>query len=325
MAILVTGGAGYIGSHVVRLLRQNSEEVVVVDDLQTGKKERIPGVPLLELSLESPDSVEALVQFMDRHSVKSVLHFAGRKQVLESVEKPAWYFQQNIGGLSNLLLAMETVGVSELVFSSSAAVYGSSEGPSITERAHTVPINPYGYSKLAGEHLIEFAYRQMGIRAASLRYFNVAGAGWPELADTAVLNLVPMVFERLDANKSPLIFGADYSTPDGTCIRDFIHVLDLAEAHVETLNYLRTGPTRHEVFNVGTGTGTSVKSMIDLILQTSGSSSRPKVEHRRDGDPAEVVCNPELIKKTIGWASKRSPTEIIRSAWDAHLHFQKTL
>ena len=318
MTVLVTGGAGYIGSHVVRLLRERGDSVVVVDDLVTGVAERIVGAPLVQMDLSDSRSLPLLEATMLEHDVHSVMHFAGRKQVPESINKPAWYYLQNIGSLANVLLAMEAAHVPRLVFSSSAAVYGSSEGLALRESAPTRPINPYGQSKLAGEWLVEAAVIPLGLRASSLRYFNVAGAGWPDLGDTAVLNLVPLVFERLSQRMAPHIFGGDYPTPDGTCIRDYVHVLDLAEAHLATLDSLGEGPPRHEVFNVGTGLGSSVRMIIDEILAVSGIDISPVVLERRTGDPSVVVADPRAIAEVVGWAASRGLTDIVNSAWNSH-------
>ncbi|TFC49996.1 UDP-glucose 4-epimerase GalE [Cryobacterium shii] len=323
MTVLITGGAGYIGSHVVRLLRERGDEVVIVDDLVTGDRSRVPGVPLFQMDLSRSDSTEALEKIMRDHSVRAVIHFAGRKQVGESVDRPAWYYQQNVGSLAHLLIAMENTHVSELVFSSSAAVYGAPEGASVREDTLTKPINPYGETKLVGEWLVAAAVKSLGLRACSLRYFNVAGAGWPELGDTAVLNLVPMVFERIDQGLSPLIFGEDYATPDGTCIRDFIHVLDLAKAHLATLDSLSVGDPRHDIFNVGSGKGFSVREMVDAILGETGVALTPHGRERRLGDPAIVVADAQLIANTVGWVSQLDLSDIVRSAWESHQLLRK--
>ncbi|TFD50810.1 UDP-glucose 4-epimerase GalE [Cryobacterium frigoriphilum] len=319
MTVLVTGGAGYIGSHVVNLLLDRGDSVVIVDDLVTGVQERVAGVPLTQIDMSVSEAPDVLEKIMRDNDVDAVIHFAGRKQVAESVARPAWYYQQNVGSLANLLLAMESAAVKRLVFSSSAAVYGSSEGASLQEDTPPRPINPYGESKLIGEWLVADAVTSFGLRASSLRYFNVAGAGRPELGDTAVLNLVPMVLERLDRGLSPLIFGADYDTDDGTCVRDYIHVLDLADAHLSTLDSLTEGDPRHDVFNVGTGIGSSVRAMVDEIVRVSGSEALPEVLGRRPGDPATVVADPRLIFDTVGWTATRGLTEIVQSAWDSHL------
>lgn len=317
----MTGGAGYIGAHVVRLLRDRGDDVVVVDDLVTGDAGRNPGVPLYELELSGAGAPAELAQIMREHSVSSVIHFAARKQVAESVQRPAWYYQQNLGGLANLLLGMQDASVRQLLFSSSAAVYGASEGGALDESARTLPMNPYGETKLVGEWLVADAVNPAALRAASLRYFNVAGAGWPELGDKAVLNLVPMVFERLDAGEPPIIFGNDYPTADGTCVRDYVHVLDLADAHLAVLDSLAIGEPRHEVFNVGTGVGSSVREMVAEILAVAQSTLKPEVRPRREGDPAVVVADPGRIAAQLGWRAKRGIREIVASAWASHEHF----
>ncbi|TDW29784.1 UDP-glucose 4-epimerase GalE [Cryobacterium psychrophilum] len=320
MSILITGGAGYIGSHVARLLRDRGDEIVIVDDLITGNRERVPDIPIIELDLAHADSIGTVEAILREYSVTSVFHFAGRKQVGESVIRPAWYYQQNVGALANLLIAMEAAEVSRIVFSSSAAVYGAPDNGLIPETARTEPINPYGESKLAGEWLISGAATAQKLRAASLRYFNVAGAGWAELGDTAVLNLVPMVFDRIVQGLPPIIFGDDYLTTDGTCVRDFIHVLDLADAHVATMDSLKDGPPRHEVYNVGTGFGASVREMIRSILTAAAMDLTPEIRGRRAGDPGSVVADPVAIELALGWKSKRGIDEIVTSAWESFLY-----
>ncbi len=317
MTILVTGGAGYIGAHVVRLLQQRGEKVVVVDDLSTGQEGRIGGAPLVRLDVSSPEAVEVLTRTLTEHEVTAVVHFAARKQVGESVEKPAWYYQQNVGGFTNLVTAMEAAGVDRLVFSSSAATYGMPSVSMVEEKLHAEPINPYGETKLIGEWLGRAASRSWGLRFVALRYFNVAGAGWPDLGDPAVLNLVPMVLDRLERGEQPKIFGDDYPTPDGTCIRDYIHVLDLAEAHLAALGYLDEDECAYDVFNVGTGTGSSVREVIDEIGKVSGLDVTPEILPRRAGDPPQLVASPERINKVLGWTGTQGLEPIIASAWEA--------
>ena len=324
MKVLVTGGAGYIGSHVVRLLVERGDDVVIVDDLSNGDADRIGDLPLYRLDLADPAVIPALGETMRRHGVEAVIHFAARKRVDESVERPAWYYRQNIGSLANLLEAMQAEGVHRLVFSSSAAVYGATEGSAIAEDDPTEPVNPYGATKLVGEQLVEAAAAAFPLRGASLRYFHVAGAGWPELGDTAVLNLVPMVFERIDADESPLIFGADYPTTDGTCVRDFVHVLDLAQAHLAMLGHLETMEPGHVAVNVGTGSGWSVRQVIEAITRTAGVDLPPVVRDRRAGDPAAVVADPSLIRAMTGWSARLGLAEIVESAWASHEYFRAT-
>lgn len=317
MTILVTGGAGYIGAHVVRVLHERGEEVVVVDDLSTGRAERIGGATLVHLDVASPEAVGTLTRTMRDHGVTAVIHFAARKQVGESVERPAYYYQQNVGGLTNLLAAMEAAGVDRLVFSSSAATYGMPAVSLVEEKLHAEPINPYGETKLVGEWLGRAAARAWGLRFVALRYFNVAGAGWDELGDPAILNLIPMVLDRVERGERPAIFGDDYPTPDGTCIRDYIHVLDLAEAHVAALEYLAEDSREHDVFNVGTGRGASVREVIDGLAEVSGVTMDAEVKPRRAGDPPHLVASPERINTVLGWHATRTFDEILTSAWNA--------
>ncbi len=318
MTVLVTGGTGYIGSHVVRLLTSAGARVVVVDDVVTGVESRIPDVPLTRFDLAEDDAPDRLAELMQREQVESVIHLAARKQVGESMTRPAWYISQNVGGLANLLAGMRRAHVTKLVFSSSAAVYGDTHAEPIDETAETRPISPYGQTKLAGEELVEAAGRTFGLRGVSLRYFNVAGAHVPELADRAALNLVPMVFDRVDKGADPLIFGDDYPTPDGTCVRDYIHVQDLAEVHLGVLQYLEQEQRQHAVFNVGTGVGYSVREVIDMIAEVSGRVLTPEVRVRRPGDLPSVISKVDRIAATLGWRARFGLREIIESAWAAH-------
>jgi UDP-glucose 4-epimerase len=315
--VLVTGGAGYIGSHIVRLLIDRGDSVVIADDLVSGVRARVPGVPLLQLDLAAGGSVKALESFIEHEGVDAVIHLAARKAVGESVARPIWYYRENIVGLATVLEAMESVGISRLVFSSSAAVYGDATGV-VSETTPAVPASPYGSTKLVGEWLISDAVKSSALRAISLRYFNVAGAGWAELGDRAVANLVPMVFQRIDAGESPQIFGGDFPTPDGTCIRDYVHVLDLAEAHLAALDHIDDLDHAHRVYNVGTGTGTSVREMIDAILDAAKSKLLAEVVSRRAGDPAELIASADRIRMELGWSARFSLDEIVNSAWNSH-------
>ena len=315
MSILVIGGAGYIGAHVVRLLQERGEDVVVVDDLSTGTPDRIGDAPLIELDVASEGSEEILARTMTEHAVTAVIHFAARKQVGESVEKPEWYYLQNVGGMAKVLTAMRQTGVTQFIFSSSAAVYGMPDAELISEDTRCEPINPYGQTKLIGEWMLANAERAWGLNWTALRYFNVAGAGWPELGDPAILNLIPMVLDRLARGDHPKVFGDDYPTPDGTCIRDYIYVLDLAKAHLAALDHITD--QRDHVFNVGTGTGYSVREVIDAVGQASGLDATPDVVERRAGDPPKLVASPARITDELGWTAENGLTQIVTSAWDA--------
>ena len=244
MTVLVTGGAGYIGGHVLRVLAAAGRDVLVVDDLSTGRAARLDGVPLLRLDLADPGCVPHLAGAMRTHGVTSVVHLAARKRVHESVQRPLWYLEQNVGGVAHVIAAMERAGVASIVFSSSAAVYGCPANDLVHEDDALAPVNPYGRTKLAGEWLVRSAARAWGLRAVSLRYFNVAGAGAPELGDDVVANLVTCALDRLARGQRPEVFGTGYPTPDGSCVRDFVHVVDLAEAHVVALDRLDQGGTR---------------------------------------------------------------------------------
>ena len=317
MSVLVTGGAGYIGSHVSRLLQQQGQKVVVADNLSSGLVSRIDDATLLNLELSNADSVALLVSAIKEHGVTKVIHLAAQKQVGVSVQEPEWYYQQNITGLANLLSAMRQTNVTQIVFSSSAATYGMPDVDLVNEDVLCAPINPYGQTKLIGEWMIANAGIAWGLRGASLRYFNVAGTGWPELADTAVMNLVPIVFAAIKAGIAPKVFGTDYPTPDGSCIRDYVHVLDLAEAHISALEYLDRDDRPHSVFNVGTGTGSSVLEVLAEIKRVSGIDFEIDVVSRRAGDPPALSADVSRIQQTLGWTAKRGLKEIVESAWAA--------
>ena len=314
MSILVAGGAGYIGAHVVRLLLERGEEVVVVDDLSYGTPERVKGASLVELDVASGQAPQTLAEVMDSHGVTAVIHFAARKQVGESVERPAWYYQQNVGGLANMLLAMETAGVKQMIFSSSAAVYGMPPVEVVPEDIDCRPINPYGETKLIGEWMMADAEKAWGLRWAGLRYFNVAGAGWDDLGDMATLNLIPMVLDRLAKGETPKIFGTDYPTPDGTCIRDYIHVADLADAHLLALE--SNAPGVHRVLNLGSGEGFSVREVIDVCREVTGHPIPDVVAPRRAGDPAVLVASSARAIAELGWNPTRTDLRtVVEDAW----------
>jgi UDP-glucose 4-epimerase len=315
MKILVTGGAGYIGSHVVRAAEAAGHSCVVVDNLSTGLAKRIH-CPIVELDLASPDAVGQLVRLMKDENFDSVIHLAARKQVGESVEKPEEYFLENLGGLANLLLAMREVGLKSLVFSSSAATYGMPNVDKVSEDYPGVPINPYGQTKLIGEQMVKNA-QVWGLKGVNLRYFNVAGAGAPDLADTAALNLIPIAINAVRAEKAPIVFGTDYPTPDGSCIRDYVHVEDLALAHLAAVDYLVGDDQEFQTFNVGTGEGASVIQVLDALKTASKIDFEVALGERRAGDPPRLVADVARIEKVLGFTTKHDLASIVQSAWDA--------
>ncbi|MGW1135219.1 UDP-glucose 4-epimerase GalE [Streptomyces griseoluteus] len=319
MTWLITGGAGYIGAHVARAMHSAGEDVVVLDDLSAAVPARLPGdIPLVEGSTLDGD---VLKRVFAEHGVTGVVHLAARKQVGESVAEPVRYYRENIGGLATLLDAIADAGVRRLVFSSSAAVYGNPDVDLITEDTPCAPVNPYGETKLAGEWLVRAAGQAHGISTVCLRYFNVAGAAAPELADTGVFNIVPMVFDRLTRDEAPRIFGADYPTPDGTCVRDYIHVADLAEAHLAAARRLsEDAPAGDLTLNVGRGEGVSVRELITLIGEVTGDRREPVVEDRRPGDAPRAVASAERAAAELGWRARLGVPEMVASAWAGWQH-----
>ncbi|MFJ5966767.1 UDP-glucose 4-epimerase GalE [Streptomyces sp. NPDC093060] len=323
MTWLITGGAGYIGAHVARAMTSAGESVVALDDLSAAVPSRLPAdVPLVEGSTMDGDLLKRV--FAD-HGVTGVVHLAARKQVAESVAQPTRYYRENVGGLATLLDAMAEAGVGRLLFSSSAAVYGNPDVDLITEDTPCAPVNPYGETKLTGEWLVRAAGAAHGISTVCLRYFNVAGAAAPELSDTGVFNIVPMVFDRLTRDEAPRIFGADYPTPDGTCVRDYIHVADLAEAHLAAARRLSDGDLTGDLtLNIGRGEGVSVRELITVIGEVTGDRRAPLVEGRRPGDAPRAVASAERAAETLGWRARRGVREMVESAWQGwQLHHGK--
>ncbi|KNB53660.1 UDP-glucose 4-epimerase GalE [Streptomyces caatingaensis] len=315
MTWLITGGAGYIGAHVARAMTGAGERVAVLDDLSNGSAERLPPeVPLVRGSVLDRAVLDRALKELD---VTGVVHLAAKKQVGESVEKPLLYYRENVHGLTVLLEAVVDAGVRSFVFSSSAAVYGMPDVDLVTEETPCLPINPYGETKLAGEWLVRAAGAAHGISTACLRYFNVAGAARPELADTGVFNIIPMMFDRITRGERPLIFGDDYATPDGTCVRDYIHIEDLATAHLAAARALDERPGPGDLtLNVGTGTGVSVREMADLIGEVTGRADlEPEIRPRRPGDPARVVAANGLIARRLGWSPRHDVRSMVESAW----------
>ncbi len=317
MVWLVTGGAGYVGGHVVAAMRDGGEAVVVLDDLSSGDPGRVPdGVPLVTGSVLDAGLVRRTIR---DHQVDGVVHIAAKKQVEESVRRPLYYYRQNVEGLRVLLEEATEAGVATFVFSSSAAVYGAPDVDLVREDTSCRPVNPYGTTKLVGERMIEEVAAVSGLRYANLRYFNVAGAADPALADRGVSNLVPMVFQQLRDGRPPRIFGDDYDTPDGTCVRDFIHVADIASAHVAAARALRNGAVSALTANIGRGQGVSVRDMVSAIRSVTGTAdedwSEPVVGPRRPGDPARVVASADRIREALGWRAQHDVEAMVRSAW----------
>lgn len=315
MKLLVTGGAGYIGSHVVRIAEASGAQVQVVDDLSTGLVRRI-NCPIHEIDLAQDDAVEQLKSLMNANQFDAVIHLAARKQVGQSVEQPELYYKDNVGGLANLLTAMRATNTLKLVFSSSAATYGMPEVETVSEDYPCKPINPYGETKLVGEWLVRAA-SFWGLKSVNLRYFNVAGTGYPDLADIAALNLIPIAIGQIREGKSPVVFGNDYPTADGSCIRDYVHVQDLAAAHLRAVEYLDQTERRFDTFNVGTGVGASVFEVLEALRVASGNNFEIEIQKRRAGDPPRLVADVSRISEELGFACEKDLTEIVKSAWDA--------
>jgi UDP-glucose 4-epimerase len=311
--ILVVGGAGYIGAHVAYLLQESGYGVRIYDDFSNGLKSRIEG--------KFSDVV--IGDVLDRHAlisacegIDAVIHLAAKKAVGESVDNPLKYYENNVGGTLNLLAAMSLKGVKKIVFSSTAAVYAPSEKLAIAESDLTEPLSPYGQTKLLSEKLISAVASAEDLSAISLRYFNVVGALRDEFADNSKDNLVPKVFAALKAGKNPEIYGSDYPTKDGSCIRDYIHVSDLAKAHLVALEKVFTTKV-DEVYNVGSGSGYSVTEMINQIAESIGKAITPTLSPRRPGDTAQLIASIAKIERDLGWKPERSLKEMIDSAWQA--------
>ncbi|AZZ51024.1 UDP-glucose 4-epimerase GalE [Rathayibacter festucae] len=315
MAWLVTGGAGYIGAHVVRAFAEQGIDPVVLDDLSSGHEGFVPeGVPFHRGSILD----EALLdEVFAQHDIEGVVHVAGFKYAGVSVQRPLHTYEQNVIGTMRVLAAMERAGVRSIVFSSSAAVYGAVDVELVTESTPKSPESPYGESKLIGEWLLADAGRAHGVRHVSLRYFNVVGSGYPDVYDTSPHNLFPLVFEALLAGRTPRINGDDYPTPDGTCVRDYIHVADLALAHVAAARRLAAGEPIDPVYNLGSGTGASVGEIMTAIADSTGIAFTPEVAPRRPGDPPRIVASGETAARDLGWEMRHTVAEMVESAWRA--------
>ena len=317
MTVLVTGGAGYIGSHTVRLLTSQGRDVVVLDSLELGDKSRLGSVPLFQGDINDERIIEKICR---KHDITDVVHFAAYKAVGESMEQPLRYYNNNVAGTIALVRSLLSNGINRIVFSSSAAVYGNPESVPVTEESALRPESVYAETKSVVERFLS-SCDAIGLRSVSLRYFNAAGAS----ADASIgedwsmsQNLVPLVMRAILGFSGPLnVFGNDYPTPDGTCIRDYIHVDDLADAHVKALDYLSTGG-KSLACNVGTGKGTSVLDVLNLAEQVSGRKVPYNIVGRRSGDPVSVYADPTLIRALLGWKATRDVRDIISSAWNWH-------
>ena len=313
--VLVTGGAGYIGAHVAAELLKSGYSIRIYDDFSNGLHRRVDGKFRDIVDGDMLDRVKLLAAL---DGIDAVIHLAAKKAVEESVKDPLKYYENNVGGTLNLLGAMAAKGVKQLVYSSSAAVYSPNDKEAVLEDDPTAPLSPYGASKLLSEQLISSVGSAEQISNISLRYFNVVGSNIAEFGDNSKDNLVPKVFLALKNGKRPQIYGSDYPTPDGTCIRDYIHVQDLALAHLAALKKVESGYIS-QVYNVGSGKGYSVKEMMDQISKSLGRDINPELSPARAGDSPKLIASIDKIKEQLGWSPKASLEEMIDSAWQAEV------
>ena len=315
MSWLVTGGAGYIGSHVVRAFGEAGIDTVVIDDLSSGHESFVPtDVPFVRGSILDR---ELLARTFAEHPITGVMHIAGFKYAGVSVQRPLHTYEQNVTGTATLLSAMDDAGVGTIVFSSSAAVYGMPDVDLVTEQTAKAPESPYGESKLIGEWLLRDQGIAKGVRHSSLRYFNVVGSGYDDLYDTSPHNLFPLVFDALLDGRTPRINGDDYPTPDGTCVRDYVHVADLAHSHVVAAQRLEAGDALEAAYNLGSGDGVSVGQIMSTVAAVTGIAFTPQIAPRRAGDPARIVASGELAARDLDWVMRHSLADMVASAWRA--------
>lgn len=310
---LVTGGAGYIGAHVVKAFAAAGMSTVVVDNLASGHSGFVPEDVRLEVG--DVRDVDLLRRVIRENRVDGVVHLAAFKYAGASVARPLHTYEQNVVGTMRLLEAMEKEGVDSIVFSSSSAVYGTPDVDVVTEDTPVQPESPYGESKLVGEWLLCAQARVTGLRHTSLRYFNVVGS--TSVPDISPHNLFPLVMEALVEGSAPRIFGDDYPTPDGTCVRDYVHVADIAAAHVAAAASLTAGARLDPVYNLGSGTGVSVKEIMDAFGRVTGVDFEPVTVARRPGDPARIVASGENAARDLDWKMRHSLSEMVQSAWSA--------
>ncbi|WP_408098631.1 UDP-glucose 4-epimerase GalE [Peredibacter sp. HCB2-198] len=318
MRVLVTGGAGYIGSHAVRDLINSGHSVTVLDNLSKGHREAVD--PRASFIVGNLSNQDLLIRTLHSHQIEAVIHFAGLIDVRESVHEPYKYYYTNLSLTLNLLYAMMKAGVKKIIYSSSAAVYGNPDINPIAEREHPEPITPYGRSKLMAETVIEDFGRAYGLSYIMLRYFNVAGASTDSILGEdhhPESHLIPRILHAANEGGVVEIFGTDYQTPDGTCIRDFIHVLDVARAHVLALNHLRPGI--QEIYNIGSERGFSVKEVIAACEKATGKKISTIELKRRAGDPAILIANTQKIRKELKWMPLYPSIEtIVQHSWHWH-------
>ena len=313
MTWLVTGGAGYIGAHVVRAFLADGIDVVVIDDLSSGKAEFVPaGVPFVQSNLLDGTAVRDALD-----GVNGVVHLAGFKYAGVSVDRPLHTYTQNVTAMVSLLEAMADKEIRNLVFSSSAGVYGTPEDEIVTEQTPPDPQSPYGESKLIGEWLLRDQARAAELNHTSLRYFNVVGSGDPSVYDASPYNLFPIVCDLLAQGKTPQIYGTDHPTPDGTSVKDYVHVADLARAHVAAARALEAGKPLERVYNLGSGTGTSVREIMDAARRVTGIDFTPGEGPRRPGDPSRVVAAGELAARDLAWKNSYTVDDMFATAWEA--------
>ena len=298
----------------MRALHASGHDVGIIDDFSTGEHGRLtPDSPLYEGSVLDTTFVETSLRHF---AAAAVVHIAAKKAVDESVANPLLYYRENVTGMQSVLEAMVATGVRRILFSSSAAVYGEQATSPVTEATPTVPSSPYGWTKLMGEQIIFDVAAAHGLSWSALRYFNVAGAALSELADRGENNLIPKVFRAISSAVPPKVFGDDYPTSDGSCIRDYIHVDDVADAHATVLNQMATTDMA-AIYNIGTGRGTSVLEIMAAVRQVTGINFACDIIARRPGDPADVVADPMKIRRELGWESRRDLTDTVDSAWQA--------
>jgi UDP-glucose 4-epimerase len=311
MKWLITGGAGYIGAHIVRAMIDDGKEVIVLNDESTGNRQKLPtGIDFVHGEICDEKILQSI---FEEHDIVGVIHLAAKKSVSESLLNPELYYDVNVEGTRQLLKAAATASIRYFIFSSTAAVYGEPYQTVMTENSPTEPISIYGKSKLLAEEIVLKYAMQCGFKSCSLRYFNVGGAASLHLVRNHAANLLPIILENISNSVSPKIYGDDYSTIDGTCVRDYVHVMDIADSHVALRNKMLKTSVPTEM-NIGTGKGTSVREMVDLALNLKKSKLIPEIVPRREGDPAELIAGVALAERILGFRSERTVRQIIESS-----------